>query len=63
MVDLVRLEDGNLVENWDVVHDKAARETSKTGLLTFGDNSPTRHSFLSRKDPKKAHSEPVSDYP
>jgi len=40
MVDVVRLEDGSLVENWDVVHDKAARETSKTGLPTFGDKFP-----------------------
>jgi hypothetical protein len=40
MVDVVRLEDGNLVENCDVIHDKAARETSKTGLPSFGGKFP-----------------------
>jgi hypothetical protein len=35
-----RLEDGSLVEHWDLIQDKAARETSKTGLPTFGDKSP-----------------------
>jgi predicted SnoaL-like aldol condensation-catalyzing enzyme len=40
MVDLVRLEDGSLVEHWDVIRDKMARETSKTGLPTFRDKFP-----------------------
>jgi hypothetical protein len=40
MVDVVRLEDGSLVEHWDVIQDKAARGTSKTGIPTFGDNFP-----------------------
>jgi predicted SnoaL-like aldol condensation-catalyzing enzyme len=35
-----RLEDGSLVEHWDVIQDKAARETSKTGLFMFGDKFP-----------------------
>ena len=40
MVDLVRLEDGGLAENREVIHDKAARETTKTGLPTFSDKIP-----------------------
>jgi hypothetical protein len=40
MVDVVRLEDGSLVEHSDVIQGKAARETSKTGLPTFGDKFP-----------------------
>jgi predicted SnoaL-like aldol condensation-catalyzing enzyme len=40
MVEVVRLEDGSLAEHWDVIQDRAARETSKTGLPTFGDKFP-----------------------
>jgi len=40
MMDVVRLEDGSLVEHWDVIQGKAARETSKTGLPAFGDKLP-----------------------
>ena len=40
MVDVVRLEDGSLAEHWNVIQDKAARETSKAGLFTFGDKFP-----------------------
>ena len=38
--DVVRLKDGILVEHWDVIQGKAARETSKAGLPTFGDKFP-----------------------
>ena len=34
--DIVRIDDGILVEHWDVIQDEATRETSKSGLPMFG---------------------------
>ena len=38
--DIVRLQDGMLVEHWDVIQDEATREQSKSGLPMFGDTFP-----------------------
>jgi predicted SnoaL-like aldol condensation-catalyzing enzyme len=38
--DIVRLEDGILVEHWDVIQDEATREASKSGLPMFGEKFP-----------------------
>src|SRR4029077_9994564 len=38
--DIVRLEDGILVEHWDVIQDEATQEQSKSGLPMFGDTFP-----------------------
>ena len=38
--DVVRLQDGMLVEHWDVIEDEATRELSKSGLPMFGDKFP-----------------------
>jgi predicted SnoaL-like aldol condensation-catalyzing enzyme len=38
--DVVRIEDGILVEHWDVIQDEATREQSKSGLPMFGENFP-----------------------
>ena len=35
--DIVRIENGILVEHWDVIQDEASREQSKSGLPMFGD--------------------------
>src|SRR6266702_8968167 len=35
--DIVRLENGLLVEHWDVIQDEATRASSKSGLPMFGD--------------------------
>jgi len=35
--DILRIENGRLVEHWDVIQDKATRESSKSGLPMFGD--------------------------
>src|SRR5437879_8717655 len=35
--DIVRIENGVLVEHWDVIQDEASRETSKSGLPMFGE--------------------------
>ena len=35
--DVVRIQDGILVEHWDVIQDEASREQSKSGLPMFGD--------------------------
>lgn len=40
--DILRIEDGILVEHWDVIQDEATREQSKSGLPMFGENFPRR---------------------
>ncbi len=40
IVDIIRIEDGMLVEHWDVIQDEATREQSKSGLPMFGDKFP-----------------------
>ncbi|HEY0321220.1 MAG TPA: nuclear transport factor 2 family protein [Pyrinomonadaceae bacterium] len=35
--DILRIEDGLLVEHWDVIQDEVSRESSKSGLPMFGD--------------------------
>ena len=40
--DIVRLEDGLLIEHWDVIQDEATQEQSKSGLPMFGDKFPQR---------------------
>jgi predicted SnoaL-like aldol condensation-catalyzing enzyme len=39
-VDILHIEDGILVEHWDVIQDEATRESSKSGLPMFGDKFP-----------------------
>ena len=38
--DIVRLQDGKLVEHWDVIEDEVTQEQSKRGLPMFGDKFP-----------------------
>src|SRR5260370_616044 len=38
--DIVRLQDGMLIEHWDVIEDEVTQEQSKSGLPMFGDNFP-----------------------
>ena len=38
--DILRIEDGVLVEHWDVIQDEATQEQSKSGRPTFGDSFP-----------------------
>ena len=38
--DIVRLQDGILVEHWDVIQDEVTREQSKSGHPMFGDKFP-----------------------
>ncbi len=38
--DIVRLQDGKLVEHWDVIQDEATLEQSKSGLPMFGHKFP-----------------------
>jgi len=38
--DIVRLQDGMLIEHWDVIQDEATQEQSKSGLPMFGDRFP-----------------------
>ena len=39
--DILRIEDGTLVEHWDVIQDEAPREQSKSGNPMFGNTFPT----------------------
>jgi predicted SnoaL-like aldol condensation-catalyzing enzyme len=39
--DIVRIEDGILVEHWDVIQDEATKEQSKSGNPMFGATFPT----------------------
>jgi predicted SnoaL-like aldol condensation-catalyzing enzyme len=36
--DILRIDDGVLVEHWDVLQDEASRAESKSGLPMFGNN-------------------------
>jgi predicted SnoaL-like aldol condensation-catalyzing enzyme len=38
--DILKIEDGLLVEHWDVIQDEATREQSKSGEPMFGDSFP-----------------------
>src|ERR1700682_6553933 len=38
--DIVRIEDGILVEHWDVIQDEATEEHSKSGAPMFGNTFP-----------------------
>src|SRR6202167_6086020 len=38
--DILRVEDGVLVEHWDVIQDEATQEQSKSGRPMFGDSFP-----------------------
>jgi predicted SnoaL-like aldol condensation-catalyzing enzyme len=38
--DILRIQDGILVEHWDVIQDEAAREQSRSGRPMFGDSFP-----------------------
>lgn len=40
VADIVRIEDGVLVEHWDVIEDEATRGSSKSGLPMFGNTFP-----------------------
>jgi predicted SnoaL-like aldol condensation-catalyzing enzyme len=39
-VDTVRMEDGLLIEHWDVLEDEVSRKDSVSGLPMFGDKFP-----------------------
>src|SRR5215469_8716563 len=38
--DILRIENGILVEHWDVIQDEATKEQSKSGAPMFGDEFP-----------------------
>jgi predicted SnoaL-like aldol condensation-catalyzing enzyme len=38
--DIVRMENGLLVEHWDVIQDEATQSQSRSGLPMFGDSFP-----------------------
>ena len=41
VVDIVRLEGGQLAEHWDVIQDEASKNSSKSGLPMFGTAFPS----------------------
>jgi predicted SnoaL-like aldol condensation-catalyzing enzyme len=42
--DILRIENGILVEHWDVIQDEATKEQSKSGNPMFGDSFPANQS-------------------
>ena len=38
--DILRIEDGLLVDHWDVIQDEATEEQSKSGAPMFGETFP-----------------------
>ena len=38
--DILRVQDGILVEHWDVIQDEATQEQSRSGRPMFGDSFP-----------------------
>jgi predicted SnoaL-like aldol condensation-catalyzing enzyme len=40
VADILRIDDGVLVEHWDVIQDAATQEQSKSGRPMFGDSFP-----------------------
>jgi predicted SnoaL-like aldol condensation-catalyzing enzyme len=42
VADIVRMQDGVLVEHWDVIQEEATEEQSKSGNPMFGDTFPRR---------------------
>src|SRR5262249_7463365 len=40
VADILRIEDGVLVEHWDVIQDEATQQQSKSGRPMFGDSFP-----------------------
>jgi predicted SnoaL-like aldol condensation-catalyzing enzyme len=38
--DILRIENGQLAEHWDIIQDEATRESSKSGLPMFGNEFP-----------------------
>jgi predicted SnoaL-like aldol condensation-catalyzing enzyme len=42
VADIVRMQDGILVEHWDVIQDEASKEQSKSGNPMFGETFPKR---------------------
>jgi predicted SnoaL-like aldol condensation-catalyzing enzyme/predicted ester cyclase len=44
--DVIRVEDGVIVEHWDTLQDEVTGEESKSGLPMFGDRFPTAHPEL-----------------
>jgi predicted SnoaL-like aldol condensation-catalyzing enzyme len=41
VTDIIRMQDGILVEHWDVIQDEATKEQSKSGHPMFGNSFPT----------------------
>ena len=50
VADIVLVENGVLVEHWDVIQDEATRQSSKSGLPMFGNNFPAGN--FADNDPK-----------
>ena len=43
VADILRIEDGVLVERWVVIQDEVTQEQSKSGRPMFGDSFPRHH--------------------
>jgi len=43
VADILRIQDGILVEHWDVIQDEATERQSKSKAPMFGDTLPTHY--------------------
>jgi predicted SnoaL-like aldol condensation-catalyzing enzyme len=50
--DIVRIENGRLVEHWDVIEDEGTKQESKSGLPMFGEEFSKPNRATSRTGPK-----------
>src|SRR6202171_5112319 len=48
--DILRIEDGILVEHWDVIQDEAPQQQSRSGRPMFGDSFPEAHVSTGRQE-------------
>ena len=48
--DILRIDDGVMVEHWDVIQDEATREQSTSGLPMFGDAFPSERTELEKRE-------------
>jgi predicted SnoaL-like aldol condensation-catalyzing enzyme len=52
--DVVRLENGLLIEHWDTLQDEVTQDESKSGLPMFGERFPTAEPALAVEERSKA---------
>jgi hypothetical protein len=55
IADVVRLKDGILAEDWDVIQDEAAEQQSKSGNPSSATRSRSKHEWNDTQQPSSLH--------